>query len=842
MAPEIETGPEVLEGSAHTVHLIGNAHMDPVWIWDWREGFGEVWATFRSALDRLGEHAGIVFTASSAAHHEWIERHDPAMFEQVRAAVADGRWCLVGGMWVEPDCNLPSGESFCRQLLVGQRFFQRAFGRAARTGYNVDSFGHAAGLPQLLSRSGLGAYVMMRPASHERELPGQAFRWGDTDGSTVLAYRIPFDYATDSAEQIPERLRELDRRATSENTPMMLFYGIGNHGGGPTRAMLQAIDAVAAGGADVAYSDPDSYFAELESRRPVLPLVQGELQHHAVGCYSVSAWVKRENDRCEAALLDAESLEVVASQLAGRRYRAVDLTAAWKELLLCQFHDTLAGTASESAYGTVRARFGYVGTIADQVTTNAVYEIAHRVDTSLRLRDPVQRDSSFWTGNEASGVPFLVYNPLGWPVHQVVEAPRSSAAVLDAAGNEISSQAVASGEITLFRSHSLFEAELGPLGYEVFWLRGGTARLPDEAAPATQPVIESDVLRAVVDASTGAISSLIELQSGRELIGDGGIRPVVLADPSDTWSHGLVRYEGEQTPCDFVGWEMIESGPVRWRLRLRFQSDTSRLTMDLCLVRSTPYAEIRLRADWSTPHVVLKLVMPWRLSADVGTVAGGAYGQAARRPTGGEEPMQGWLDCFDPTAARGVGCTTDYLHAYDATGATTRLTVLRNPLAGDHGGGWAARPGDDYPYTDSGQHRASVRIHPHSGDWQAAGLVARAVEHLRRPVVVADTYHAGDLPAKGSFLRVEPPDAAVVRALKRAENDEGIVIRLVEATGAHVDVALSGQLLGRTVRADLAPYEVQTVLVPDDASAPARVVDIAELGRSTEAGADAWPR
>jgi alpha-mannosidase len=264
--------------------------------------------------------------------------------------------------------------------------------------------------------------------------------------------------------------------------------------------------------------------------------------------------------------------------------------------------------------------------------------------------------------------------------------------------------------------------------------------------------------------------------------------------------------------------------------------------MDLCLARAASFAEIRLRADWSTPHVVLKLVMPWRLGPEVVTVAGAAYGHAVRRPSGAEEPLQGWLDCYDPTTDRGVGCTTDYLHGYDATGATTRLTVLRNPLAGDHGGGWAARPGDDYPYTDSGRHQASVRIHPHSGDWQAAGLVARAVEHLRRPIVVADTYHSGDLPAKGALLRVEPPGAAVVRALKRAENDEGIVVRLVEATGAHVAVALSGRLLGRAVAAELAPYEVQTVLVPDDASAPARVVDIAELEHSTEAGAESWPR
>jgi alpha-mannosidase len=813
----------------HTLHMIGNAHMDPVWVWDWREGFGEVWSTFGSALDRLEEYPELRFTASSAAHHEWIEQHDPEMFERIRIAVAAGRWSIVGGMWIEPDCNLPSGESFCRQLLLGQGFNHRAFGRFASVGFNIDSFGHNAGLPQLLVGGRLRAYVMMRPAPHERALPGHAFRWQDASGASVLAYRIPFDYATHSAEQIPERVDALGQLAKSENTPMMLFYGVGNHGGGPTRAMIEEVGRIAAQHDAVHFSDPDAYFADLERSTGVLPVVRDELQHHAVGCYSVSAWVKRENNACEIALLDAEALETVASRLAGRPYGSAELTEAWKELLLNQFHDILAGTSSEAANRTVHSRFGYVGTVADRVTTNAIYEIAHRVDTSHAATGPVERRSSFWTGREGHGVPFLVFNPLGWNTLQSVIVARSCDVVTDSTGAEVASQAVTSGELTLFRSHSLFLAELPPLGYEVFWLRRGPSRVPDPPIPqSVLPTIESDRLRASIDLETGSICSLIDLDGDTELIGSQGIHPVAVTDSSDTWSHGLTAYDEEPSAGEFLGWEIVEHGPIRRTLRLRFRFGASLLTEDLSLTQSVPFAELRLRAEWSTPHSVLKLVMPWRLSAEVAVTAGAAYGYADRPPTGAEEPMQGWLDCYDSASDRGIGCTTDHLHGYDATGATVRLTVLRNPLAADHGGKWAVRPGEDFPYTDTGRHEATLRIHPHAGDWRAAGLVTRSVEHVRRPIVVADTYHGGELAARGGFLQVEPPDARVVRAVKQSESGEGVVVRLVEPDGKPISITLSGRLLGRSVEAALQPYEVQTLLVPDDLASPCRVVDLVE--------------
>ena len=162
--------------------MIGNAHLDPVWLWRWQEGFQAAKATFRSALDRMSESDDFLFTSSSAAIYEWVERNDPRMFAEIKARVAEGRWQIVGGSWIQPDCNIPCGESFARQGLYGQRYFKQKLGVTATVGYNVDSFGHHGMMPQVLKQSGMDFYIFMRPGPHEKGLPGRLFWWESDDG------------------------------------------------------------------------------------------------------------------------------------------------------------------------------------------------------------------------------------------------------------------------------------------------------------------------------------------------------------------------------------------------------------------------------------------------------------------------------------------------------------------------------------------------------------------------------------------------------------------------------------------------------------------------------------
>ncbi|MGC2484751.1 MAG: glycoside hydrolase family 38 C-terminal domain-containing protein [Acidimicrobiales bacterium] len=809
---------------APTITMVGNAHIDPVWIWNWREGYGEIWATFRSAVDRLRESPELVFSASSAAFYAWIEAADPDLFSDIVELVREGRWSVVGGMWIEPDCNLPSGESLCRQLLLGQRYFSQTFGSVARVGYNIDSFGHQAGLPQLLREGGLRAYVMMRPSEPEKELPAHLFWWRDASGAQIATFRIAHNYETDTVATMSEsiaRVREIGER---EGAPQMCFFGVGNHGGGPTKSMIMAIDALRAGEPDIAYGDPDAYFSSVGPEMTSAPVVESDLQHHAVGCYSVSAWAKRANRQGESNLLNAEALDVVSHLLCGRSCTD-DLTDAWRELALCQFHDILAGTASHAAFESVASRFGFVTTTTDRVMTEAVYRLARRLDTRVAAIGLQERESP-WSRNPEGASPFVVVNPLAWPVRALVRLPRHATRALDSTGVEIPLQAVSSGEATIYATHSLVDLSLAPLGHEVVWLQGWRDGTLVDALNATT-TLETDVFSLTVDERDGRITSLVDRRSGRELVGARGVRPQVRHDPSDTWSHGVVAYDGDEVGIEFESMELIESGPLRWILRLRFVCCESRIIEDVHLYADCRYVDLRVRANWEAPHTVVKIAFPLRLGEEQSLVVGAAYSHQERTFSGEEDPFQDWIDVSD--GEFGVGLVTDHLYGYDAGDGEVRVTYLRNPVAADHGKPWARRLGEDFALTDSGEHDATIRIIPHEGDWRDAHLARAADTMHRQPVAVADTFHAGDFAGRGALLEVTPSDDDSLQVVKRAADGSGVILRFVEPEGQARSLSLRGAVLGRDVAVSLKAFEVATVLVPDDAAQPIQRVSVAEL-------------
>lgn len=223
------------------LYLIGNAHLDPVWLWTKEEGYAEVLSTFRAAAERIREYKDFIFTSSSAVYYKWVEEADPELFFEIKRYIEEGRWSIVGGEWVQADCNLPSGESICRQFLYAQRYFLSKFGKIATTGYNVDSFGHNGNMPQILAGSGIKNYVFSRPANFENDSPN-LFRWRAKDGSEVFAYRIPFGYASNSQEDLKKKISKCEELSGKNKRPEMVFYGVGNHGGGPTIDMLDYIE------------------------------------------------------------------------------------------------------------------------------------------------------------------------------------------------------------------------------------------------------------------------------------------------------------------------------------------------------------------------------------------------------------------------------------------------------------------------------------------------------------------------------------------------------------------------------------------------------------------------
>src|SRR5208337_2989135 len=203
--------------------------IDAPWLWPWSEAMSVVHSTFRSALDRMNEYPDFTFTASSAQFYEWVAATDPAMMEQIRKRVAEGRWDVVGGWWIEPDVNVPNGESLVRQGLYSQRLFQHLFGRSAQIGYNPDSFGHPGTLPQILKLQGLRGYMFMRPQPKEKTLPSDLFWWEGADGTRILAYHIPIAYG-DYDGPIVRRVHRIVTDLPEPTKDLMAFYGAGDHG------------------------------------------------------------------------------------------------------------------------------------------------------------------------------------------------------------------------------------------------------------------------------------------------------------------------------------------------------------------------------------------------------------------------------------------------------------------------------------------------------------------------------------------------------------------------------------------------------------------------------------
>lgn len=779
-----------------TLHAIGHAHLDPAWLWRWPEGFEAARATFRSALDRMKEYPGFVFTASSAAVYEWIEGCDAAMFDEIRERVDEGRWYPAGGWWMEPDLNLPCGESLVRQALYGQRYFRGKLGVTCRVGLNPDSFGHNAMLPQILAKSGCDAYVFMRPDDREMDLPGRVFRWTAPDGSSVLAYRIAFAYGTWG-----DQLRgHVLRSAAEVKAPLaegMVFYGVGNHGGGPTRENLDSLQALADDpeAPRILFSHPDRFFETIRREGPELPEVTGEMQIHAKGCYSAHSGIKDGNRRAENALLDAEALCSVAANVLGRPYP--DLSRAWKNTLFNQFHDILCGTCIREAYDDARDLHGEATAIADRAVNDAVQSLAAAIDT---------------THEDAGALPIVVFNQHahGTVVPVEVEVPGDFvyASLEDAEGRSVPFQHVRpSATVQSGRSRIVFVAEIPGLGWRAFFLRGG--KTPPKPWPdAGHTRLDNGVLRVELDADTGGLR-VRDHRRDLDLLATPAAVGTVIDDPSDTWSHGILRFDRQIGTFQPTRVRLLENGPVRAAIRVQSAWGASRLTQDVTLYHDLDSVFVSATVDWRERRKMLKLRFPTALS-EPRVTSGIPYGCVERPADGIEHVAQGWLDVSGKEG--GLGILTPTKGSYDALGADAGLTVLRSPIYAHHDP-YEPKEGEDYDYTDQGIQRFRYALVPHVGDPHEAGIVGRASAFARPPVALATSQHPGVLPGSASHASLEPANVSVT-TVKRAEDGDGFIVRARETSGKPVD---RGRLtvLGRDINAPFGPFEIKTFRLTD---------------------------
>ncbi|MBI5669074.1 MAG: alpha-mannosidase [Chloroflexi bacterium] len=792
-----------------TLHMIGNAHIDPVWLWQWHEGFHEVKATFRSALDRMKEYDDFIFVASSAAFYDWVEKSDPAMFAEIKQRVREGRWQVVGGWWIEPDCNIPGGESFVRQGLYGQRYFKEKLGVTARVGFNVDSFGHSGTLPQILKKSGLSYYVFLRPMPHEKSLPSRLFWWEADDGSRVLAFRIAFEYLS-WGKELDIHVRRCADEMKDPQDEFMCFYGVGNHGGGPTRENLESIYRLNADPdlPTLVLSSPEAFFESVESKNWHLPVVHSDLQKHASGCYAAHSGIKRWNRLAENRLLAAEKWSILAAHTTGQPY-STDFERAWKSVLFNQFHDILAGTSLEAAYDDARDSYGEALTIADRQMNYAVQSFAWNIHI-----EP-----------EAGMKPIVVFNPHTWPVKANVELEmyrwEPSAVLVAENGQRIPHQEVQSATST-GRVRLSFMADLPALGYRTYRLLPKGEPAETNPVQASDTVLENERLRLEFDPQTGYIARLYDKQAQVEVFKGDAATPVVIDDRSDTWGHDVFRFDQIAGAFKAVSVRLVEHGPVKSVIRVTSEYGKSTLVQDFTMYPNRSQIDVNVVVDWREQLKVLKLRFP--INVDFMKVTHEVpYGTIEQFANGEELPVQSWVDVSGIARGRGnlygFSLLNDGKYSLDVNVRDIGLTVLRSPAYAHHVP-HTLKPGALHSYIDQGIQRFSYSMLPHAGSWEQAGTVKRAAELNQRPIALVATYHPeGKLPQADCFIDVKP-DNVIVSVLKKAEDNDDMIIRAYETTKSACKSTIHLTGLARTIETQFAPGEIKTFRVPRDLSQP----------------------
>ncbi len=771
-----------------SIRAVGNAHIDMAWLWPWTETVEVTRNTFSSVLNLMQEYPDFTFTHGSPSNYAWMEEKYPSLFEQIRRRVKEGRWEVIGGMWVESDQNLPDGESFTRQLLHGKRYFKEKFGVDVRAGWTPDSFGYNWQLPQIYKKSGIDFFVTQKIGWNDTtKFPHKLFWWESPDGSRVLTY-FPHDYvnpidpvrmARDLAEQLPK----------TKSPELMHLYGVGDHGGGPTREMLDAArrwQSPAALYPRLRFSTAQSFFDDISKKLDTLtvPVWKNELylEYHR-GTYTTQAKTKQNNRRSETLMLNAEKFSSLAS-LFGRAYPQTELNDNWRKVLFNQFHDILPGSSITPVYADATRDHAEVRRAAGGVLSGAMQGLAARMRTA------------------GAGTPVVVFNSLAWDRNDVVEtdvplagAP-ASVTVRDPAGKTMLAEVVSRDE----KAQSVrvrFLAEGVPsLGYKVFHVAAASAaqmktpkaspRVPYLPVVARADLLENDFWRVRVDTKSGCITSIYDKKFQREYLAPGSCGNLLQAfrDKPKDWDAWNIDADFENQKWDLMDAEevkLVETGPVHAVIRVVRKFQNSRFVQNITLTAGVPRIDIRMEADWHEEHILVKAAIAVAAKSDFATfeIPYGSIERPTTRNTPAEKamfevPALRWADISD--ANGGISLLNDSKYGHDAKGNVLRISLLRSPKWPD-------------PQADMGHHEFTYSIYPHMGTWREAGTVRRGYELNTPLLAISAQTHTGSLPPEHSFVSIEPGNV-VVTAIKKAEDDDGLIIRFYEFAGRETQVSL----------------------------------------------------
>jgi len=763
--------------SAQRFACIGHAHIDVLWLWPWRETVRKCSRTFSTALKLMAEYPEYLFAQSQPQLYEMTRTHHPALYEKIRQRVAAGQWKPTGAMWVEPDCNLTSGESLVRQIMLGKEFFQREFGIVVGEAWLPDTFGFCASLPQILKQSGINYFMTQKLNwGSPVEFPYDTFWWEGIDGSRVFGHMPPTDNyncQVNAGELLRGERRYVEKdRARSQ----IYIYGYGDGGGGATRAMLEFLRRARdlEGLPRCEPMAPRDFFDRLIAESSDFPVWAGELYYpYHRGTYTTQARTKLDHRRAEILLHNAETWSALAAVGCGLTYPADTLRDAWRGLCLCQFHDVLPGSSVAEVYKEAETFFAQIRNGGTEALDGALDCLAGRIESGAR-----------------PGRPVVVFNSLGWercgPVF-IGESAIARLRVSDADGHSMPTQKIRDGWL-------FWAVNVPAYGYKTFWHEEGTAvatAAPEDEPRVTPRSLENRYYRIEID-ETGEIRRWFDKRAGRDVVAEGETANQLrlFEDIPHNWDAWEIDSDYRNKMWlirDVQTIEVAEEGPLRVALRIRRHFGQSKIKQKIIVWANSPRVDFETEIDWHESHKLLKAAFPLAIRALNATYEI-AFGHV-ERPTHTntladalqfEVPAHRWADLSE--SGYGVALLNDCKYGYDTRRHVMSLTLLRSPKEPD-------------PQADMGEHRLTYSLLPHADDFRQGEVIRRGYElnvpFIARPV---QTARVGDgAPPKQSFLSTDVPNV-VIETVKQAEQGKGMIVRLYEAWGRRGRARLSTSL------------------------------------------------
>jgi len=805
--------------------LLGHSHLDLAWLWPIDETWEVAERTFESVLKLQQEFPNLIYCHSSPALYAWIEQHRPDLFATIQQQIAQGRWEVVAGMWVEPDLNLINGESIVRQILYGQRYVQEKFGSLSTVVWLPDSFGFCATLPQMLKLGGIEYFVTQKLSWNDTtKFPYEVFWWRSPDGTQILSLMsAPIGEGIDPIKMTNYAI---DWEKQTGLKDAFWIFGCGDHGGGPTADMLNVANRWQKSPffPRQEFTTASAYLQQISNQQ--FPVWNDELyfEFHR-GCYTTHALQKRRNRHCEGLLYEAELFASLATLSAEEAYPKAELSDAWKKVLFNQFHDILPGTSIPAVYVDANQAWQEVEQVGSEILERSKRAIA----SQIAFPPPPQPDA----------LPIIVFNSLNWQRSEVVSvslptSPPSESEdkggqyweIYDLEGHQLPSQITASGLLFLAN-------DIPSVGYRVFWLCRQQAAKPDPALSPSEfdqkdtekdhlrpPLLESDsrkdwileneFLRVIVDCKNGEFCSIFDKVYQREIVNQEGCNRLQAFQDSgqywDAWNIDPNYAKHPLPPTHLKSIHLVELGPVQQRLRVVRQLGKSEFCQDYILSVGSPVLRIVTTVYWQERHVLVKAAFPLNLEADNATyeIPCGAI----QRPTQPQEPREQakWevpaLRWADLTAEIGHGTSdlprnsqssdhygvsllNDCKYGYDSQPNQLRLTLLRSPIWPD-------------PEADQGDHEFTYALYPHTGTWQSAHTVRRGYElNLPMQVMICPTQEAtreAPLPPVARLLDLSAQNL-VLTAFKQSEDDpQRWILRCYECHGEPSELLLHSDL------------------------------------------------